>query len=220
MQSPVAESRPLPGQLAQPGSQRRIVSLSGPVAPAPSVHPDQPTGVPLAQPRFLPYDTHCFSLGLRAYHFFDSTTFSASRSSACWATILFSRPFSSSSCRSRLASFTSRPPYFAFQWYNVASLTPSRRHRSFTGTPASASFNTPTICSSLNRLFLMACSSRVVLPQRSYISVGLVFGGQVSGLTIGAASCSLFLYRWLSDSVGFPSSSRSSRSGSLSACWP
>src|SRR5712692_9012995 len=162
MQSPVAESRPLPGQLAQPGSQRRIVSLSGPVAPAPSVHPDQPTGVPLAQPRFLPYDTHCFSLGLRAYHFFDSTTFSASRSSACWATILFSRPFSSSSCRSRLAS-----------------LTPSRRHRSFTGTPASASFNTPTICSSLNRLFLMACSSRVVLPQRSYISVGLVFGGQV-----------------------------------------
>src|SRR6266849_2336199 len=176
MQSPVAESRPLPGQLAQPGSQRRIVSLSGPVAPAPSVHPDQPTGVPLAQPRFLPYDTHCFSLGLRAYHFFDSTTFSASRSSACWATILFSRPFSSSSCRSRLASFTSRPPYFAF----VASLTPSRRHSSFTGTPASASFNTPTICSSLNRLFLMACSSRVVLPQRSYISVGLVFGGQVN----------------------------------------
>src|SRR5713101_8233401 len=26
----------------------------------------------------------------------------------------------------------------------------------------------------------MACSSRVVLPQRSYISVGLVFGGQVT----------------------------------------
>ncbi len=80
------------------------------------MHPDQPTGVPLAQPGFLPYDTHRFSLGLRAYHFLDSTTFSASRSSACWATILFSRPFSSSNYRSRLASFTSRPPYFAFQW--------------------------------------------------------------------------------------------------------
>jgi len=28
MQAPVAESRPLPGQLAQPGSQRRVVSLA------------------------------------------------------------------------------------------------------------------------------------------------------------------------------------------------
>src|SRR6266849_4423303 len=30
----------------------------------------------------------------------------------------------------------------------------------------------------------MACSSRVVLPQRSYISVGLVFGGQVKDLSL------------------------------------
>jgi hypothetical protein len=53
------------------------------------MHPDQPTGVPLAESGFFPHDTHRFSLDLRAYHFFDSTTFSASMSSACWATILY-----------------------------------------------------------------------------------------------------------------------------------
>ncbi len=44
-----------------------------------------------------------------------------------------------------------------------AGLTPTRRQRSFTGTPASASFNTPTICSSLKRLLFMA-----LLLSRSY----------------------------------------------------
>jgi len=82
-----------------PSSQRIFVPFSSLVTPAPAVHPDQPTGVSLAEPCFFSHDTHRFSLRPRAYHFFASTTFSASRSSACCATIFFSRP-----------------PYFAFQW--------------------------------------------------------------------------------------------------------
>jgi hypothetical protein len=50
--------------------------------------------------------------GLR---FFDNTAFSASRSKACCATILFSRPFSSSRVFNRRASFSSNPPYLVFQ---------------------------------------------------------------------------------------------------------
>ena len=79
-----------------PSSQRIFVPFSSLVTPAPAVHPDQPTGVSLAEPCFFSHDTHRFSLRPRAYHFFASTTFSASRSSACCATIFFSRPFSSS----------------------------------------------------------------------------------------------------------------------------
>src|SRR6266436_4563984 len=86
-----------------------------------------------------------------------------SRRMVVCATIFFSLPFSSSSGRSRRPSFNSNPPYLAFQWENVASLIPIRRQSSFTGTPASASFNTPTICSSEKRLFFMGASPLVVL---------------------------------------------------------
>src|SRR6266436_4681204 len=97
VQPPIAESWTIGCQLAQPSSQRDFVPFSSLVTPAPAVHPDQPTGASLAEPCFFSHDTHRFSLRPRAYHFFASTTFSASRSSACCATILFSRPFSSSS---------------------------------------------------------------------------------------------------------------------------
>jgi len=68
------------------------------------------------QPSFFARDPHRLSPRQRAHHFFDTTTFNASRSSGCCATIYFSRPFSSSSRRSRRASFTSNTPYLAFQW--------------------------------------------------------------------------------------------------------
>ncbi len=77
-------------------AQSSLIPISPPIPPTPSVHPDQPTGVSLAESYLFPHYTHRFSLRLRAYHFFASTTFSASRSSACCATIFFSRPFSSS----------------------------------------------------------------------------------------------------------------------------
>src|SRR6266852_3355397 len=97
VQSPIAESRALGGQLAQPSPQRCFTPFPSLVPPAPTVHPDQPTGASLAEPCFFSHDTHRFSFRPRASHFFASTTFSASRSSACCATIFFSRPFSSSS---------------------------------------------------------------------------------------------------------------------------
>src|SRR5579863_5496730 len=79
-QPPIAEWHSLRRQLAQMSSQLRIVRLPPPVTPTPSVHPHQPTGVPLAQPGLFSRHTHRLSLLLRAYHFFDSTTFSASMS--------------------------------------------------------------------------------------------------------------------------------------------
>src|SRR6266403_4960567 len=103
-----------------------------------------------------------------------------SRRMVVCATIFLSLPFSSSSGRSRRPSFNSNPPYLAFQWENVASLIPNRRHSSFTGTPASASFNTPTICSSLNRLFFMGASPLVVLYPEKLTYRWTSFRGQVS----------------------------------------
>src|SRR5713226_9751586 len=48
IQPPIAESRTLGCQLAQPSPQRRFVPFSALVTPAPAVHPDQPTGASLA----------------------------------------------------------------------------------------------------------------------------------------------------------------------------
>src|SRR5258708_40136526 len=97
VQSPIAESRAVGCQLAQPSPQRRFVPFPSLVPPAPTVHPDQPTGASLTEPCFLSHDTHRFSFCPPAYHFFASTTFTASRSRASCATIFFSRPCSSSS---------------------------------------------------------------------------------------------------------------------------
>src|SRR5258708_29885742 len=79
VQSPVAESRALGCQLAQPSPQRTFVPFSSLVSPAPTVHPDQPTGASLTEPCFFSHDTHRFSFRPRAYHFFASTIFSAKK---------------------------------------------------------------------------------------------------------------------------------------------
>ena len=58
--------------------------------------------------------------------------------SSTWsATIRFSRAFSASSSRSRLASDASMPPYFFRQAQNVAVLIPWRRQSSSALAPAS-----------------------------------------------------------------------------------
>ena len=60
---------------------------------------------------------------------------------------------SASGCaRSRAASDTVSPSYFAFQLKKVASLIPCLQHRSAVFTPAACSRSTPMICSSVNRL--------------------------------------------------------------------
>ena len=53
--------------------------------------------------------------------------------------------------QSRLASLTSIPPYFAFHRYRVPCDIPCFLNSSRIGSPVSASFSTPMICSSLNR---------------------------------------------------------------------
>src|SRR5438128_1280807 len=73
VQSPIAESRALGCQLAQPSSQRRFVPFSSLVPPAPTVHPDQPTSASLAEPCFFPHDTHRFSFRPPADRFFART---------------------------------------------------------------------------------------------------------------------------------------------------
>src|ERR1700688_4494154 len=45
VQSPISESRALGRQLAQPSPQRFFIALPALVPPAPTMHPDQPTGV-------------------------------------------------------------------------------------------------------------------------------------------------------------------------------
>src|SRR3984957_4755922 len=92
-----------------------------------------------------------FALGGGPYHFFDRSSRSAAASNICSANSFFSLAFSSSSCFSRLASETSMPPYLAFELYSVASETPCLRARSAVFAPASCSFSTPMICSSVNR---------------------------------------------------------------------
>src|SRR5690606_8303802 len=99
-----------------------------------------------------------FALGGRPYHFFDRSAFSAAASSIWPASSFFSFTFSSSRAFRRLASDTSMPPYFAFQLYSVASLTPCLRARSPAFAPASCSRRTAMICSSVNR-FRFICPS-------------------------------------------------------------
>ena len=67
----------------------------------------------------------------------------SAEASSIWSAIsFFSFALSSSRAFRRLASDTSIPPYFAFQLYSVASLTPCRQGRSPALAPASCSQST------------------------------------------------------------------------------
>src|SRR5690606_11533154 len=99
-----------------------------------------------------------FALGGGPYHFFDRSSRSAEASNIWSASSFFSFAFSSSRDFRRLASDTCMPPYFVFQLYRVASLTPCLRARSAAFAPASCSRSTPMICSSVNR-FRFICPS-------------------------------------------------------------
>src|SRR5260370_7329349 len=57
VQSPIAESRAVGCQLAQPTPQRRFVPFPSLVPPAPPLHPDQPTTPPPTYPCVFPHHT-------------------------------------------------------------------------------------------------------------------------------------------------------------------
>jgi len=99
--------------------------------------------------------------------FFLSTSCRMCRSSVRSATRRFSRAFSSRNCLSWRSSLTPRLPYFLFQMWNVASLTPSCRHTSATGTPESACRSAYVICSSANLDFFSGVTSLATCEPRA-----------------------------------------------------
>ncbi len=76
------------------------------------------------------------------------------QSSICSASSFFSLAFSSSSAFSRLASETSMPPYFGPSSYKMSLLKSRACGKSAAFAPASFSFSTAMICSSVKSLLL------------------------------------------------------------------
>src|SRR5690606_41038882 len=75
----------------------------------------QLTRTSLRQPSFCHQPVDRSSPVPRAYHFFETRSFSASMSSTCCATVFFSGVFSASSSRKRCSSLVSNPPYLLRQ---------------------------------------------------------------------------------------------------------
>src|SRR5918998_1084530 len=114
--------------------------------------PDQPAGTTAGEPMLLLGDRHRLPPCCRHHQFFASSPLSAWLSSRLSASSCFSRRFSSSSARSRLASETAIPPYLARHLEKVVGETLCRRQSSVSFAPASYSLTIPMICSSVNRL--------------------------------------------------------------------
>src|SRR3954464_2377805 len=114
VQAPITEPPPLLRQGFQPLPQCAILGTHSSVAHAGAVGPDHPASPPLAHLKGLTQLHRCLSSCGGRHHFFPRRSFSAALSSTASASIRFSRPFSSSSAFSRLASDTSSPPNLAF----------------------------------------------------------------------------------------------------------
>src|SRR5579864_2919433 len=152
MQPAIAKAPELVRQLAQALPQPLVLALPAAIATGCTPQPHQPAGASLRDRYFRAHHYDRLPPHLRAYHFFATTACNACLSSVRSATRCFSRRFSSSKARRRLASLTSMPPYFAFQRYKLPRVIPCRRHSSPGSTPASPSFRMAIICSSLNRV--------------------------------------------------------------------
>jgi len=98
---------------------------------------------------FLHRERHVPPGAYELHPFFAMTAFIASLSNVKSATRCFSRRFSSSSCRRRLASLTCMPPYLLFHEYSVAALTPNSRATSAVLRPPSSCLTAAMIFSSL-----------------------------------------------------------------------
>src|SRR6185437_2546822 len=114
VQAAVAEPPPLLGQGFQPLAQRHVIRSHASIAHACPIGSDHPAGPTLAHLEGLTQIRRRLPSRGGRHHFFPKRSFSAALSSMASASIRFSRPFSSSSDRSRLASDTSRPPNLAF----------------------------------------------------------------------------------------------------------
>src|ERR1051325_2446867 len=113
LQAPVSPLRLLPRRFQQARAQLFVV----PPARIPLArlrHVQQLADPPLAHQKLAPQPAHFLLAFYELHPFFSITAFSISLSRLKSATSFFSRPFSSSSCRSRCASPTVIPPYLAF----------------------------------------------------------------------------------------------------------
>lgn len=115
MQTAIAETAPLVGQIAQLLAQGSVIVLVGTVAHALAISIDDTARPPFAHPvaRLQVSD----SLPLRGgrQNFFARISFNAAWSSVASARSRLGLAFSLSSSRTRQASDTSSPPYLAFQ---------------------------------------------------------------------------------------------------------
>jgi len=93
---------------------------------------------------------HGFSVGCGLQKFFEITSFRTTLSSACSPTSLFSRAFSSSNWRNRLASEDVHATELAAPFVKGRIRNAMLTAKIGTRTPASACRNIPIICSSVN----------------------------------------------------------------------
>src|SRR5207244_5402459 len=87
----------------------RLIPVRGPV------HGYELAGLAFRILKLAHHERHILPQTYKLQPFFRITAFSASLSRLRSATMCFRRRFSSSTCLSRCASLTSRPPYFDFQ---------------------------------------------------------------------------------------------------------
>ncbi len=111
---PIAEPPALLRRLAQSRPQVAIISPARAVPHALANRSDDSTRPPLAHPQRRLEVRDRFPLRGGRHHFFESRSFRPALSSIVSASNRLSRPFSSSSARSRFASDISRPPNLAF----------------------------------------------------------------------------------------------------------
>ncbi|NIQ87293.1 MAG: AAA family ATPase [Acidobacteria bacterium] len=112
---PVAVAGPLLGPVVNPGPKLVLSLTTRDVREGRPADPSQSTRSPTTQPEGLDEEAHQASPAPGLHHFFPKAAFSAWRSRLWSATSCFRHRFSSSSCRSLLASLTSMPLYFDFQ---------------------------------------------------------------------------------------------------------
>src|SRR3979490_1748240 len=114
VQATIPKPPSLLGEGLQPLAQDHVVWSHALIAHARPIGPDHPAGPPLSLLEGLTHTRRRLPSRRGRHPFFPSRSFSAALSSMVSASIRFSRPFSSSSARSRLVSDPPTPPYLAF----------------------------------------------------------------------------------------------------------
>src|SRR5262245_42141030 len=114
VQATITEAAALRCEFAQACAHARVVRSNAAVADRTAVRPEHRTRPPLAHLEHATQVSDSLALGSGRHHFFAAMSLSMALSSIASSKSFLSLVFSSSSAFNRLASDTSRPPYFAF----------------------------------------------------------------------------------------------------------